>query len=674
MKKFFLLMLAIAFSASSAFSQACETFNDGPYINFNSQGGAPCSDPAPATNAITAFEIWKAESYLMAGVQAGATYEFSACTGIGGTAWDIDYTIVAPSGAIDAFGLDAGSICAITWTATEDGEYTIIINEAGNCGATTGLTVDNGFPQITYLGGGSCPDPVTACEAGTLDAASIPEEVCPLVPFTYSSTGVSIPNSPVAGEYAIDFDPVPGSGAGGPFADGAFVLTLAAPAAGAEGEDVNVSIDNVLTTAGGAPAMTGEWTLTGRVVTAGVSCDSVPPVTVDFLLDGAPGCDPPPVCEAGSVANGDQTVCPGDDVTLSLTGEDFSDAANIILVWLFIDTATADVFVFPLAPTGPETYNFTGDLNAELAAAELDVLPPGDYLGFAGVFDTTLPDGGGYCDFTEEASDFFLTILDGADPTCNPEPECALPYPAVDDASLSAVQNANGSITFSWEGIPGQIGCQVNAVVGDLAAPTAQTSLIVGGPGASSFTAGVGALAPFPFATINFRVRCGCQQNPSVIAGPYSSFVSVFNLPPALVEGNQGISEKTLVSERTNEGTLASARADVLNLPKYAGMVANSLPGMTEVSRATVTTERNSFDLYPNPSNGAINVTYASSVEGMVNVRVFDLVGKAVADYNFSVNEGENFINLDLSSLEKGLYVVEVLQGETSSTAKVILK
>ncbi|MCZ4410779.1 hypothetical protein O3Q51_18325, partial [Cryomorphaceae bacterium 1068] len=329
MKKFFLFCAAIAFSASSVFSQ-CETFNDGPYVNFNNQGGAPCADPAPATNAITAFEIWKAESYLMANVQAGATYEFSACNsaagvGLGGTVWDIDYTIVAPSGAIDAFGLDAGSICAITWTATESGEYTIIINEAGNCGATTGLTVDNGFPQITYLGGGSCPDPVTACEAGTFDAATIPTEVCPFVAFDYAATGVSIPNSPVAGEYAITFDAVPGSGAGGPFGaepDPSFILTLGAPGAGAENEDVLVSIDNVLTTAGGAPAMTGEWILTGGVVVAGVFCDSLTAVTVDFLTAADAGCEPVTACEAGVVdqAGIDNDLCPDETTDYSLTG------------------------------------------------------------------------------------------------------------------------------------------------------------------------------------------------------------------------------------------------------------------------------------------------------------------------------------------------------------------
>ncbi len=675
MKKIFLFCAAVAFSASSAFSQACEDFNDGPYINFNNLGGAPCSETPPATVEITTFEIWKSEAYLLSGVQAGASYTFSACNGVGGTAWDIDFTIVAPSGAVDAFGLNPGSICELDWTASEDGEYTLIVNEAGNCGATTNLQIDNGNPAVTYNGGGECAPPVTACEAGTLDVASIPSEICPEIAFNYSSTGVTIPNTPVVHEFVISFDAVPGSGSGGPFGtnpDPSFILTLGSPTAGAVNADVLVSIDNILTTAGGAPAMVGEWVLTGRVQDGfGNACDSVPPVTVDFLPAGTPGCDPPANCEAGSAASVDQTVCPGDDVVLELTGEDFESAADIQLVWVFIDTVTAEVFVFPLPSTSPATYNFTGDLNAELALAGLPTLAPGVYLSFAGVFD----DLTGYCDFTEEASDFFLTILDENDPECSGPPPCELPYPAVDNASLSVVENPNGSVTFSWDPIEGQIGCQVNARVGDVQNPTVQTSIIVGGVNASSFTASPFALQNYQFTTLNFRVRCGCQQNPSVIAGPYSGFESIFYFGPSGITTQQSEVQKSVARTASlspkGESDLSLSEA----LPAYVGKVSTFKPAMKDIDLPAVkAADRTSFDLYPNPSNGAVNLNYTAAAEGMVNVRVFDLVGKAVSDKSVSVNKGANFMNLDLSSLEKGVYIVEIMDNGVSSTAKVVLK
>jgi hypothetical protein len=72
-------------------------------------GGAPCDDGSGCpVNEINDFEIWADEAYQMNNVRADGTYTFSACNGTGGTAWPIMFTIVAPSGAIDAFGLNNG--------------------------------------------------------------------------------------------------------------------------------------------------------------------------------------------------------------------------------------------------------------------------------------------------------------------------------------------------------------------------------------------------------------------------------------------------------------------------------------------------------------------------------------------------------------------------------------
>lgn len=168
MKKITLFLFTIiSLMSYKSFSQCTDFSSGGPWNDFNTEfGGAPCDDGSGCPlNEITAFQIWADESYLMNGVVAGHTYTFSACNGVGGTAWDISYTIIAPSGAIDAFGLDGGSICAITWTATESGVYEIGISEAGvACDSSTNTGTNNGFPAITCSGTAPCPsapDPVT---------------------------------------------------------------------------------------------------------------------------------------------------------------------------------------------------------------------------------------------------------------------------------------------------------------------------------------------------------------------------------------------------------------------------------------------------------------------------------------------------------------------------------
>ncbi|MBP8824793.1 MAG: T9SS type A sorting domain-containing protein [Flavobacteriales bacterium] len=125
------------------------------WVDFTSQfGGAPTPDGAGncVTNEINAFEVFADEAYAMENITAGVTYTFSACNGTGGTAWSLMFTIVAPSGAVDAFGLNAGSSCALSWTASETGSYLIVVSEDGACGTSANAGTSNGFPSITCGG------------------------------------------------------------------------------------------------------------------------------------------------------------------------------------------------------------------------------------------------------------------------------------------------------------------------------------------------------------------------------------------------------------------------------------------------------------------------------------------------------------------------------------------
>ncbi len=149
----------------------------GGWTDFNTTfGGAPCDDGTGCPfNEITAFQVWASEAYAVDGFIAGGTYAFSMCNGSGAGSWVPEFTIIAPSGAIDAFGPGDGDGCTITWTASEDGIYLIVINEAGQCGGGTNLQTDNGFPALTCLSGATCPD--VPCEAGGLSTTD-PVTVC----------------------------------------------------------------------------------------------------------------------------------------------------------------------------------------------------------------------------------------------------------------------------------------------------------------------------------------------------------------------------------------------------------------------------------------------------------------------------------------------------------------
>ncbi|MCZ4409815.1 T9SS type A sorting domain-containing protein [Cryomorphaceae bacterium 1068] len=97
------------------------------------------------------------------------------------------------------------------------------------------------------------------------------------------------------------------------------------------------------------------------------------------------------------------------------------------------------------------------------------------------------------------------------------EPCCPIPFPALDEASLTTQVNAT-NVNIGWGSILGQVGCQVQLRLAG--ATSLLGSTIVGGD-TDAFT------IPGSVLQINqnyeWRVRCGCSQTP-VIAGPFSSW------------------------------------------------------------------------------------------------------------------------------------------------------
>ena len=77
------------------------------------------------------------------------------------------------------------------------------------------------------------------------------------------------------------------------------------------------------------------------------------------------------------------------------------------------------------------------------------------------------------------------------------------------------------------------------------------------------------------------------------------------------------------------------------------------------------------FKIYPNPSNGVININIANYV-GELQIKVYDINGRQV--YNENVNNFNNSNAINLGKLSKGIYILK-LQGENvNHSEKVILE
>jgi len=237
---------------------------------------------------------------------------------------------------------------------------------------------------------------------------------------------------------------------------------------------------------------------------------------------------------------------------------------------------------------------------------------------------------------------------------------CAQPYPPMDESSLSLVQNPNGSLSFTWDGIPGQIGCVVNVKVGDINNPIQQTTFIRS-PENNFLNAPAAQL--MPFTTYNFRVRCGCQQFPFIIANQFTDYVSIVT--------GIGIGEQ---ENNTDLSDWGQPNPELSHL-WLTNPIINGTTGETEMLLGYESNvKESSLRTFPNPSEGQVTLQYRSADEGQAILRVFDALGKLVHAENFGVVKGTATMELDLSQFESGIYTVEVLKGEDRVTNRVMLK
>jgi hypothetical protein len=358
-------ILLFAAQANQVYAQ-CTTFATGPFNNF---AFAPCDDGSGCTlEEITAFEAFAAESYAVPGFVAGGEYEFSLCNGPNAGTWVPDFAIVAPSGAVDAFGVNADS-CTISWTASEDGTYIIVINEDGFCGDGPNTGTNNGFPALTCTGNAPCADP-GSCNAGVL-VGDLEVDVCDAIQtFTIEVENDTIPTG---GDFAVSWFPI-GAATGG--TGGALTIPLPANPS-TFNSDLNGGFS-----LNGLPPFSGTW---GFIALARDANEMVCSQTTDTLFvnfgpDGE-SCDPAlAICNAGVLASaGEVSICDANGAfDFTVTNDTIVGGGQYAIAIAPLAGAsggTGGAFSLTGVATGTDnpSGSYTADLNGALANA---MFPP----------------------------------------------------------------------------------------------------------------------------------------------------------------------------------------------------------------------------------------------------------------------------------------------------------
>lgn len=111
---------------------------------------------------------------------------------------------------------------------------------------------------------------------------------------------------------------------------------------------------------------------------------------------------------------------------------------------------------------------------------------------------------------------------------------------------------------------------------------------------------------------------------------------------------------------------------------KYRVTVTDS-KGCTKVDSVIVVVsgiqdvEKENFGkIYPNPTSGKVTIE-TSNLSGAVDLQIIDLIGRVVYEEKVSADRSKS-IQLDLSALEKGNYILKIQSATKINTAKIILE
>jgi hypothetical protein len=78
--------------------------------------------------------------------------------------------------------------------------------------------------------------------------------------------------------------------------------------------------------------------------------------------------------------------------------------------------------------------------------------------------------------------------------------------------------------------------------------------------------------------------------------------------------------------------------------------------------------------VYPNPTTGALTIEYKSATDGTIELHVFDVTGKLMQVQSNSAFAGTNTYHLDLNSLNSGIYLLEIKNGNEVTHSKLMIQ
>ena len=103
------------------------------------------------------------------------------------------------------------------------------------------------------------------------------------------------------------------------------------------------------------------------------------------------------------------------------------------------------------------------------------------------------------------------------------------------------------------------------------------------------------------------------------------------------------------------------------------GWLANQTINVSSSVVSTESFELSNFSLFPNPSNGILSVKFETNSNDEVGVQVFDLQGRRIFNKAYNSDRLVFEESINVGNLANGIYLVQVNQGNRSTTKNIII-
>ncbi len=94
---------------------------------------------------------------------------------------------------------------------------------------------------------------------------------------------------------------------------------------------------------------------------------------------------------------------------------------------------------------------------------------------------------------------------------------------------------------------------------------------------------------------------------------------------------------------------------------------------LTTITSSELIDVENNISIFPNYTDNAVNVSYQVAQPGVLNITVFDMMGRRVLETSENATPGISIKKIDLGSFGNGYYLIEVSKDGAKVSEKVLL-